>query len=489
MIMAMHNQVDELEELDLHEECKKQCRSSIIRRYIELYPDALAKADSFRNLPLHVLLINRSSPAELAFYMIDKYPAALQQRSSDGCLPLHMECMGPCRSSIIAKCIELYPESLCTVDDGGYLPLHSVLWNSSSSVEDALMMMEMHPRGLEVKQSNGYLPLHIECMGKCRSSVIAKCIELYPESLRTVDDYGYLPLHQLLRNTSSSVEDALMMIEIHPRALEVQLSNGNIPLHIECIYQCRPSIISKCIELYPQGLEVVNNLNYLPLHSLLSNTLLSTDAIALMMIAKYPAALEHRNYNGLLPIHIGCHRQCSSAVLAKCIEIYPVSLSMSDTQGSLPFHLLLYNENSSVEDALMMMEKYPAALQHFCGDYLPLHIECGTQCRAVIISKHIEIYPESLDENAIDLIISKIDKTNFNRYTSVLSIVFTARPMSLYNHDPSIKHDIRFDSTYRRRILNLLPLRVLTPIHYADYRDLNWQPRAAMMMFLSQMQI
>jgi hypothetical protein len=46
LILAMHNQVDEFEELDLHEECKNQCRSSIIRRYIE----ALAKADRSSNL-------------------------------------------------------------------------------------------------------------------------------------------------------------------------------------------------------------------------------------------------------------------------------------------------------------------------------------------------------------------------------------------------------------------------------------------------------
>jgi hypothetical protein len=48
-------------------------------------------------------------------------------------------------------------------------------------------------------------------------------MELYPESLRTVDDYGYLTLHQLLWSTLSSVEDSLLMIEMHPRGLEEQL--------------------------------------------------------------------------------------------------------------------------------------------------------------------------------------------------------------------------------------------------------------------------
>jgi ankyrin repeat protein len=45
----------------------------------------------------------------------------------------------------------------------------------------------------------------------------------------------------------------------------------------------------------------------------------------------------------------------------------------------------------------MMIEKYPAAVT--CqdkDDTLPLHIECYTQCRSIIIRKCIEIYPEAL---------------------------------------------------------------------------------------------
>jgi hypothetical protein len=127
-IMATNNQIDEL---DFHMECKNQCRSSFIKRCIELSPEGLAKCGRYGSLPLHVILMNRSSFAELAFYMIDKYTAALQHRDGYERLPLHLACMSQCRSSIIAKCIELYPESLCTVDDGGYLPLHRLLSNRS----------------------------------------------------------------------------------------------------------------------------------------------------------------------------------------------------------------------------------------------------------------------------------------------------------------------------------------------------------------------
>jgi ankyrin repeat protein len=272
----MHNQVDELEKLDFHEECKNQCRSSIVRRYIELYPEALAKADSFSNLPLHLILKNpntwnQPAIAELVVDMIDKYPAALQHRDGDGRLPLHLACIGQCRSSIVAKCIELYPEALAKADRFSSFPLYLLLWNPNTwnqpaITELALHMIDKYPAALQRRNGDGYLPLHIECMGKCRSSIIAKCIELYPESLYTVDDDCYLPLHLLLGNRSSSIEDALMMMEMHPRALEVQQSYGYLPLHIEYYYGCRSAIISKCIELYPQGLSTADLQGCLPLH-------------------------------------------------------------------------------------------------------------------------------------------------------------------------------------------------------------------------------
>jgi hypothetical protein len=82
-----------------------------------------------------------------------------------------------------------------------------------------------------------------------------------------------------------------------------------------------------------------------------------------------------------------------------------------------------------------------------------------------------------------------VNKGNFLTYAPALSVIFTARPMSLYDREASLKYDIRDDPHNRRRILNLLPRHVFTPIYDTDYRDLNWKLRAAMLMLLSQMKI
>jgi ankyrin repeat protein len=548
--------------LPLHIECENQCRSSIISKCIELYPEALAIDNGYGYLPLHILLSSTSSSIDVAMMMIEKYPAALQHRDNYGNLPLHMECMKQCRSSITSRCIELYPEALAKADDCGFLPLHWLLHSESSTVEDALLMIEKYPAALQHQTKAGHLPLHIECRHRCRSSIISKCFERYPEGLSIANEETLrLPLHLLLRNDLSTIDDALTMIEEYREALQHRDKHGDLPLHIECFSRCRSSVISKCIELYPEGLSIANEETLrLPLHLLLRNDLSTIDD-ALTMIEKYPAALQHQSSNGLLPLHIECKHQCRSSIISKCIELYPVALTKRDDQKFFPLHKLLINKSSSVENALvmirrcpaalkrscdnnysplhlecafqcrsiiiytcievypealskadmqgylplhrlvqnksspidavlLMIERYPAALQH-SSTYgsLPLHIECDTACRPSILMKCIQLYPETLDYRVIIAISEKINQSNFRTYASVLPIIFTLNPMSLFEVDTYSDIDCRKDLNLRRRILNLLPRHVFTPIHELDYRDLNWQPRAAMMMLLSQLKM
>jgi hypothetical protein len=83
----------------------------------------------------------------------------------------------------------------------------------------------------------------------------------------------------------------------------------------------------------------------------------------LRQIIRSPEKLRVRDKDGYPPIHRECDKACRSAVLAKCIELYPKSLGEAEGWGHLPLHRLLLNEVSAIEDALMMMEKYPAALK------------------------------------------------------------------------------------------------------------------------------
>jgi hypothetical protein len=262
-------------------------------------------------------------------------------------------------------------------------------------------------------------------------------------------------------------------------------------LHGECMSQCRSSLILPYIEQYPESLAVVDADGYLPLHILLLHGSSPID-VALMMIEKHPVALQHSSRRGYLPLHIECWQQCRSSIICKCIELYPESLAHADEDEScLPLHKLLYKENSTVDQALFMMEKYPAALQHRdrTGN-LPVHIECQLKRRSPILSKFAELYPEAICDWAVISMLRSLNTNDFETSVHALSIIFAVYPVSLYNLYPYFRfNDIRMNPYYRRRILQLLPRHVFTPLHDEDYQDLNWQPRAAMITLLSQIKI
>jgi hypothetical protein len=190
-----------------------------------------------------------------------------------------------------------------------------------------------------------------------------------------------------------------------------------------------------------------------------------------------------------LNTHSICTYHFRSSIILQYVERHPEALAQVNW-GRLPIYSLLENISSSTDLALMMIEKYPALEYHDDG-YLPLHLECLYQYRAIIILKCIELYPEGLDNRCILLTMKKIDDNNFPRYKFVLSIIFTHCPSGVYdrNNYRYLFRDIRENPLYRRRILHMLLCHVFTPTHESDHRDLNWQSRETMVMLLLQMKM
>jgi hypothetical protein len=168
-----------------------------------------------------------------------------------------------------------------------------------------------------------------------------------------------------LRNsTAYSLERDLEIINIDPDALRREGKGGNLPLHVECQHQRRVQVISRCLELYPESITVPNHAGNLPLHLFLKRGALMDVDLAFMIINKYPAALKLWNMDGNLPLHIEIKSKCRSPIISECIELYPDSLSFVDQEGFMPLHWLLSRESSSTVDAMMIIEKHPAVLQH-----------------------------------------------------------------------------------------------------------------------------
>jgi hypothetical protein len=169
---------------------------------------------------------------------------------------------------------------------------------------------------------------------------------------------------------------------------------------------------------------------------------------------------------------------------------------MPSEKGYLPLHNLLWSERKSNNVALMVIEKYPAALRHQQNKLfqLPLHVECGNQCRPAIVSKCIELYPESLvmaDSRGYLPFHASLDpqRSNARRASSILHLLLAAHPTAFYYppHDPVIdKLDAIKSPDLRRKIFNLHPSCLSSIAHVQSYHDLNWQSRFSLLQLWLQ---
>jgi hypothetical protein len=133
---------------------------------------------------------------------------------------------------IILQFIERYPESLALANEG-YLPLHRVLENKLSPIDDGEI-----PSSTICRRRTTFT---YRIQHQCRSAITSKymgayilAMGLYPESCDIADKSEYLLLHVLLENMSSSIVDALMMMENYPEALQYTSKHDDLPIHIEC---------------------------------------------------------------------------------------------------------------------------------------------------------------------------------------------------------------------------------------------------------------
>jgi hypothetical protein len=102
---------------------------------IELYKESLLIPNIKGWLPLHALLRTRRqyqypkvTPVKTALMVVDQGPAAVRHHDNYGNLPIWVECYCQARYPVVAKCIELYPQSLMLKNCKRQIPWSILTW-------------------------------------------------------------------------------------------------------------------------------------------------------------------------------------------------------------------------------------------------------------------------------------------------------------------------------------------------------------------------
>ena len=385
-----------------HEACHNEKSTEGIMRYlIEHFPGAVRHADEVGRLPLHNICrhIDGSGNFDRIFQrypktkhvtpsvvklFIDAFPDSLRVEDNNGYLPLHHFCLNKNLDEEVAlKILKLLvkscPDSVRhTTSTRGNLPIFLAI-GYQKSPEFCRILIEAYPGSERMaRREDGALPFHMAC--QYNTVATAKYFhKFYPESINVVTTTGFYPIHYAIAAMQSGSQDAIEIVQFlldrDPNVALQENRSGKLPLFLVCNYDY-------------EGFVTV------PLPNQPSVRILSLALKVLRILYDaYPEVIENNDVTSNIgrfcqEIQTFINEQRTYAQQAKD----PLVMSTPDEDGRLPLHKVLQSNNPTLGSIKLLVKGNLNALQSPDNDgALPLHLVCQRDESATNISivKHL----------------------------------------------------------------------------------------------------
>ena len=256
------------------EEMDSSHHASVLACLRKRFPAACTAPDSEGNLPLHLACQFHENTFEVLSAASKNAANAWTTPNHKGELPLHVLLTHDwwLRGSSIPKSIDRFPAAIEQRNTNGDLPLHLLFKSFANFVEvsvpsstEALvlgLLKRLRPRkknefqdGLYRDHANNDTPLHlaVRFMNQL-SSVIERIVQTSPSMLQHANSDGLLPMHEACRLASatsshSNYEERILQIlkllmAAWPGSMDMRSNQGYMPFHYACLGPCpRPNLI------------------------------------------------------------------------------------------------------------------------------------------------------------------------------------------------------------------------------------------------------
>jgi len=187
---------------------------------------------------------------------------------------------------------------------------------SEAGAAATLERIRLNPSEALKCNGEGLLPLHHACRYWGGSPAIVEALlQANPCAVTLRGDIhtnreGLLPLHMLVRTTSADYTTVKRLIGLHSEACMLEDDEGKLPLH------------SAIRTLRSAGAR--NEDRWL--------------AILQMVFEAFPAAAEHRDKGGRLPLHWACASDIPADFVQALIAQFATAPTVKDSAGWLPLH-------------------------------------------------------------------------------------------------------------------------------------------------------
>ena len=376
--------------------CNKNVTLSIIEPLVEAAPDSVRCVSYADESPLHHLCCNskvdEAAAMQILKFFLEKYPEAVRRADSDGDLPIHIAA-GRKSPEFCRVLIEAYPGSEQIPDGRGALPLHYrrlPLHNACSkgSLATVEYLYRLYPDAI----TSGDAILNAVSSTKTRISPLmadswfvpvsspATAVEIVKflldcdpdQKLKQYEGKSLLQCACDVEYDDLSIEAGIQMIETlydaHPEAIEditipagIQDFHGDEDEDEEVHHRVQEFINRELVyarEAKDHCLMTTPDDNgQLPLHRALQN---NASLVSIQLLVKgNPSAIRTADNNLAMPLHIACEHHDSAAVVQYLLDQLDTrTLRAVDIDNNTALH---YACRSAKHDLMaLLLEKYDA---------------------------------------------------------------------------------------------------------------------------------
>ena len=269
--------------------------------------------------------------------------------------------------------------------------------------------------------NQGSFPLNSACDATVKelwSERILLALDAAPSAAR-LQVHGTFPLHTACRNASCSLQVVERLIGLHPPAVKIGDSDGNLPLALACLSKssAAPAVVETLHLAFPGALRIKNSEGDLPLHIACSNPSSTAAQVCFYLLAPYPEGLHIFGKDDALPLHLACRQACSLELIQHMVQLMgPECTSTRTKSGQLPLHLALCAANHQGKgkatslQAVQIVRYLAVAAPHTLREVLPtqnlnatrsmprlpLHAACEGLHAVEVIIEMAKLYREAL---------------------------------------------------------------------------------------------
>ncbi|KAF0714917.1 hypothetical protein AaE_011462 [Aphanomyces astaci] len=313
---------------------------------------------------------------------------------NDGIL-LHALCRWPNLSDVLhllELAVRTFPEGVAFMDEMGRTPLHWLCMNPTVCARGIEVLVLGFPVSAAMCDKESSLPIHYLSCNPSQTIDMTLKLQHY-ETFALRNREGRTPLHCLLARHSTDFELCATLLSLAPEAISIADNMGRHILHWACAGKksLDMQLLQLVLTLDPTAASRSDMKGQLPLHVLVSNQLVTVDAIQLLLPA-YPQAVDVIDAVGSLlsrllssvltqfcqqsgqsPLHLlGANESVHLAMLVALIDPgrhVPTSLKWLDDvwkqslEHSSALHILCTNPRATTAMVELVLQTYPASAQ------------------------------------------------------------------------------------------------------------------------------